>query len=177
MATGWPMKTTYANGDVFSASDVNDITGTINLLTSTTLSRAAGKNAIINGGMDIWQRGTSIAGTTGSVYTTDRWSLNTGGNAGRTVSRQVTGDTTNLASIQYCARIQRDSGQTNTANARFYNMFETTNLIPLAGRTVTFSWYARKSSTFSGTQIIYSMQYGTGTDQNYYSGYTGSLIS
>ena len=26
MATGWPMKTTYANGDVYSASDVNDIT-------------------------------------------------------------------------------------------------------------------------------------------------------
>jgi hypothetical protein len=60
MATGWPMKTTYANGDVYSASDVNDITGTINLLTSSTLSVAAGKNAVINGGMDIWQRGTSI---------------------------------------------------------------------------------------------------------------------
>ena len=174
MAVGLPLKTTYANGDVYSASDVNDTNGTINLFQTSTLSVAAGKNSAINGGMDIWQRGTSIAGTTGSVYTADRWALNTGGNAGRTVSRQVTGDTTNLPSIQYCARIQRNSGQTNTAFARFYNMYETTNLIPLAGRTVTFSWYARKSSTFSGTQIIYSMQYGTGTDQNYFSGYTGS---
>jgi hypothetical protein len=30
MAVGLPLKTTYADGDVFSASDVNDITGTIN---------------------------------------------------------------------------------------------------------------------------------------------------
>ena len=40
MAVGFPAKTTYANGDVFSASDINDTNGTINLLTSSTLSVA-----------------------------------------------------------------------------------------------------------------------------------------
>jgi hypothetical protein len=30
MAVGLPLKTTYANGDVYSASDVNDTNGTIN---------------------------------------------------------------------------------------------------------------------------------------------------
>jgi len=84
MATGWPMKTTYADGDVYSAQDVNDITGTINLLTSSTLSYSAGKNAIINGGMDIWQRGTSITGTSGIPHTADRWQVTRVGATGYT---------------------------------------------------------------------------------------------
>jgi hypothetical protein len=32
MAVGFPAKTTYANGDVYSASDVNDLAGTLNLI-------------------------------------------------------------------------------------------------------------------------------------------------
>jgi hypothetical protein len=35
MAVGFPTKVTYANGDVFSASDINDTNGTINLLNPT----------------------------------------------------------------------------------------------------------------------------------------------
>jgi hypothetical protein len=35
MAVGLPLKTTYANGDVYSASDVNDTNGTINLIKPT----------------------------------------------------------------------------------------------------------------------------------------------
>jgi len=35
MAVGFPLKTTYANGDVYSASDVNDTNGTLNLLNPT----------------------------------------------------------------------------------------------------------------------------------------------
>jgi hypothetical protein len=35
MAVGLPAKTTYANGDVFSASDINDTNGTLNLLNPT----------------------------------------------------------------------------------------------------------------------------------------------
>jgi len=35
MAVGFPTKVTYANGDVYSASDVNDTNGTINLLNPT----------------------------------------------------------------------------------------------------------------------------------------------
>lgn len=35
MAVGFPTKVTYANGDVFSASDLNDTNGTINLIKPT----------------------------------------------------------------------------------------------------------------------------------------------
>lgn len=178
MATGWPMKTTYANGDVYSASDVNDITGTINLLTSTTLSRSAGKNTVINGGMDIWQRGTSIsvAASSGITYTADRWCLNTGANQAMTISRQATGDTTNLPNIQYCTRFQRNSGQTGTGGLFLSQSIESVNSIPLAGQTVTMSFYARKGANYSAassalTVLVYT---GTGTDQNQLSGFTGS---
>lgn len=35
MATGFPVKDTFANGDVYSASDVNDLAGTVNLIKPT----------------------------------------------------------------------------------------------------------------------------------------------
>jgi hypothetical protein len=36
MAAGWPTKVSYANGDVFSASDINDTNGTINYIDPTS---------------------------------------------------------------------------------------------------------------------------------------------
>ena len=177
MATGWPMKTTYANGDVYSASDVNDITGTINLLTSSTLSSSAGKNFVINGGMDIWQRGTSFAVSTGT-YTADRWQ-GYRSVAGSTISRQTTSDTTNLPSIQYCARVQRDSGNTSTAAINLGQSFESVNSIPLAGKTVVLSFYARRGANYSSASNALKVQLyaGTGTDQNVLTaGYTGSTL-
>jgi len=36
MAAGWPTKVTYANGDVFNASDINDTNGTLNYINPTS---------------------------------------------------------------------------------------------------------------------------------------------
>jgi hypothetical protein len=36
MAAGWPTKVTYANGDVFNASDINDTNGTLNYIDPTS---------------------------------------------------------------------------------------------------------------------------------------------
>lgn len=135
----------------------------------------AGKNGVINGGFDIWQRGTSVTGAGGGAYTADRWFVYAGGQI--TVSRQVTGDTTNLPFIQYCGRIQRNSGSTDATNAPFGQSFETINSRPFAGKTVTFSYYIRKGANLSGT-LNAVIKEGTGTDQNALTGYTGSnLIS
>jgi len=176
MPVGFPTKTTYANGDVFSADDINSTNGTINLL-GQSVTTSAGKNAVINGGMDIWQRGTSISVAASTApYTVDRWTLAANANQASTVSRQATGDTTNLPTIQYCARVQRNSGQTGTGGMQFVQSFETSNSIRFAGQAVTLSFYARKGADYSPTSSflnIYGIA-GTGTDQSRASGaFTG----
>jgi hypothetical protein len=137
---------------------------------------AAGRNFTINGGFDIWQRGTSFA--TGVLnYFADRWQSARGGQvAGMTISRQATSDTTNLPFIQYCARVQRDSGNTSTNALIINTAFESANSIPLAGKAVTLSFYARRGANYSATSNVLSakLQTGTGTDQNNLSaGFTG----
>jgi hypothetical protein len=135
-------------------------------------SMAAGKNAIINGGFDVWQRGTSI--TAVSTYCADRWYK--GGNAAQTVTRQATGDTTNLPFVQYCARVQRNSGNATTTICDFGSNVETINAIPYAGKAITLSYYARAGANFSAASsaMNVSLYTGTGTDQNAFAGYTGS---
>jgi hypothetical protein len=142
--------------------------------------QAAGKNAVINSGMDIWQRGTSIAiAASTPSYSTDRWMLYNTANQASVVSRQVTGDTTNLPNIQYCARVQRNSGQTGIGVYNFAQSFETVNSIQFAGQTVTLSFYARAGVNFSPTSsiLVASITTGTGTDQNRATaGYTGDSL-
>jgi hypothetical protein len=145
---------------------------------------AAGRNLIINGGFDIWQRGTSFASSASSSvatsYTVDRWNFYRGGFAsGATLSRQLTSDTTNLPFIQYCARVGRDSGNTGTQDIAFATSTETVNAIPFAGKTVTVSYYARRGANYSGASnnlgaYVFT---GTGTDQNLINGYTGSATA
>jgi hypothetical protein len=205
MAAGWPTKVTYANGDVYSASDVNDTNGTLNYIDPTSatdgqvLTRdnasagkvkwatpssgalyVAGKNAMINGGMDIWQRGTTSASiTTSTVYTADRWLAISGASTAITVSRQLTSDTTNLPNIQYCARVQRTAGQTGVSVVQFAQSMESVNSVRLAGKSITVSFYARKGANYSETSSALSiiMLTGTGTDQQVLTGYTGSVTA
>jgi hypothetical protein len=135
----------------------------------------AGKNAVINGGMDIWQRGTSISTLANNTYCADRWTGG-GGGAAMTVSRQDTGDTTNLPNIQYAARVQRDNTNANTNNRQFIQTIETANSIPFAGKTVTLSFYARAGANFSAASNLLKINIGTGTgtDQSAWPGFTGA---
>jgi hypothetical protein len=137
-------------------------------------SMAAGRNFFINGGTDIWQRGTSIALTT-SAYTSDRWQ-GYRAVAGSTVSRQVTGDTTNLPFIQKCVRLARDSANTSTVAIQYIQTIESVNSIPYAGKAITLSFYARAGANYSPTSsaLLVYLQTGTGTDQNYINGFTGA---
>ena len=139
----------------------------------------AGKNAIINGAFNVWQRGTSFsfaASTANNTYCADRWVCSTGANQAITISRQATNDTTNLPFIQYCARYQRNSGQTGTTNLVFGTSLESASSIPYAGKQVTLSFYARAGANYSAaSSALYAiLETGTGTDQNIY-GMTGTL--
>ena len=134
----------------------------------------AGKNGVINGGMDIWQRGTSFSYSAAVGYFADRWygyCVPAG-----TFSRQATNDTTNLPNIQYCARIQRNSGNTSTGLIQISQSFESVNSYFLVGKLATLSFYARKGANYSeaNSQISVGAQSGTGTDQNIQTGYTGA---
>jgi hypothetical protein len=148
--------------------------------TSTGLRYTAGNpipNPVINSAFQVWQRGTSIVGAGGVIYSADRWATNI--NSTFTISRQATGDTTNLPNIQYCMRFQRNAGATTTTNFSTTNNFESINSIPFSGKPVTFSFYARKGANYSGgsSQMGAYLLSGTGTDQNYTSGgYTGTQV-
>lgn len=178
MAVGFPTKVDYATGDVLSADNMNDLSGTVNLLDGTQYS--GGKNRVLNSAMQIWQRGTTAlaAATSSSTgFTADRWQLYRASfTANCTGSRQATGDTVNLPNIQYGLRIQRTAGDTSTNFIRLVQTFETANSIPLAGETVTLSFYVKKGANYSPTTgaLSVNVDYGTGTDQNYITGFTGN---
>jgi hypothetical protein len=130
-------------------------------------STAAGRNFAINGGFDIWQRGTSS--TSSGVYLADRWIHGrAGGATGGTYTRQTATDSSTLPFLQYSFRLQRDSGNTGTAQLNLNQVIETANSLPLAGRTVTLSFYARVGANFSATNgaVVCYLFTGTGTDQN-----------
>jgi hypothetical protein len=134
---------------------------------------AAGKNALLNGSMDWWQRGTSIVATGGPLYTADRWGFyRSSSGTGCTVSRQTSG----LAGFQYAARIQRDSGNTATTVLNFYYSMESQDAYKYVGKVLTLSFYARKGANYSSTSSALSVQVqtGTGTNQNVIYGYTGA---
>ena len=126
--------------------------------------------------MSVWQRGTSFA-VNAQTYTADRW-VGYRGAAGMTVTRQPTSDTTNLPNIQYCMRVARDSGNASTGALQVGQMYETVNAIPYAGKTVTLSFYARAGANYSAASglTVYLIT-GTGTDQNYFTAYTGAAFN
>ena len=155
MATGWPMKTTYANGDVYSASDVNDITGTINLL-GKSVAYTAGKNAILNSDFRIWQRGTSFSL---SGYNADRWTT-LSLQAGDTVTQQTfTPGTAPVAGYEglYYLRLSNSA----LAGLRYF-LQRIEDVRTFAGQTVTLSFWAKASASATLTSVIGGQNFGTG---------------
>jgi hypothetical protein len=126
-------------------------------------------NGCINGGFDIWQRGTSF--TSQYVYTADRWFRDN--QPDRTFSRQASG----LTDFQYSMRVQRNSGATGTAATGMTTSFETSESIKYQSQIVTLSFYAKAGANFSATSSLLPVNVytGTGTDQrrDFGAGFTG----
>ena len=139
---------------------------------STPLSN---RNRIINGALQIWQRGTSInsQGNGQNDYTADRFAIGHNNSHMAAVTQQD-GTGTN-AGFRYCARIQRDSGNSQTDQMRFHTALETHDVVPLRGNVLTISYYARKGANYSeANSKITGVRIATGTntdgDPNAYSG-------
>ena len=151
VANAIPKSTVTAKGDLLAATGASTVTNLPVGADGTTLvadsSTSTGlryqapiqQNPVLNSAFQVAQRGTSFSQSANtSAYTMDRWQVRTtAANMANTVTRQNTSDTTNLPNIQYCARVQRNSGQTGTSFLIYEQGFETVNSIPFAGKTVT----------------------------------------
>jgi hypothetical protein len=117
---------------------------------------AAGKNGVINGGFDIWQRSTSDATITGAYKTADRWYQYS--NQGTTTFAQETSIIPTGA--RYAMKVTQ-SGGTASTNLQLQQAVETANAIPFANQTVTLSGSFAASAS---TTIQLLLNYSTSTD-------------
>ena len=160
MAVGFPAKTNFATGDVLTATNMNDITGTLNLLQSAQY--AAGKNKIINGDFFVNQRNftttSDLSGT--NVYTVDRMAMNsylgaqtttvetfTPGTApaGYELKSYLRTVTTSQSISGYCLALQKIEDVRN-----------------FAGQTVTFSFLAKAASGTPKVALFMRQNFGSG---------------
>lgn len=153
----------------------------LNPTTTPTLSPYAGfKSQLRNGDYNVWQRGAAgaasiaVIGGASSVYTVDRWALTTPNNAAATVSQQA--GLTNGS--QWCARVQRNNGQTGTGFTFFEHAFTLDQIIPMRGQIMTVSFYARCGANYSpaSSSMGISLITGTGAARTFGSiAYTGEV--
>jgi hypothetical protein len=112
---------------------------------------AAGKNFLINGGFDIWQRGTSSA--TQGYTTADRWYNVIGGT---TTFSQDTSVPSN-SNVQYSHKWTTGA---SSSFGQFYQTLERDVVRPLRGLTMTYSFWVRHTGTaFTGllnADVLYS---------------------
>jgi hypothetical protein len=121
-----------------------------------TANFAAGKNKILNGAFDIWQRGTSF--TTSAAYCADRFRTNS--DATFTTSQQTfTPGSAPVAGYegQYFLRAAKSAGGSYIDVDQRIEDVRT-----FAGQTVTLSLYARVSSGTASLEPYYVQDFGTG---------------
>jgi hypothetical protein len=126
---------------------------------------AAGKNAIINGAFNVWQRGTSVSLTTNTTaFGPDRFSALCTFSAGTASYAQQT-FTPGTAPVsgyegQYFSRITCGSTSTYT---EFGQKIE--NVQTYAGQTITFSFWAKSSASIVFTPYLIQ-NFGSGGSAN-----------
>lgn len=132
------------------------------------------RNKIINGNFDIWQRGITFTNSVNThQYTADRWWV-FGGTSTIASCNRFTLTNSDLDNFYFASRVQRVAGNTGTAAVASGQVFETAHSIPLAGKTITLSFYARRGPNFSAASNILQAAVftGTGIDQS-----VGSLLT
>ena len=161
MAVGFPVKADYVTGDVLTANNMNDLSGTLNTIQS--VEYAAGKNKIINGDFRINQRAFT-SNTTSATYNFDRWFQQ---NSGTTGTLTVTPQTFTLGAAPiagyegstFVQAITAAGASTDTL-AIFQQRIE--DVRTFAGQTVTFSFFARAASGTPKIGLELSQNFGSG---------------
>lgn len=135
-------------------------------------------NSLLNGGMEEWSLGTSIAvpaATNGLLsYGPDLWSLKTNATQSCHID-QVAGLT---PGSQWAARIRRDSGQTGTGVLVFEQAYRLEEIVKLRGDKVSLSLAALCGANFSpvGGNVTIRVSCGTaGNARRAGTAYTGEV--
>lgn len=138
------------------------------------------RNFVINGDFKIWQRGTTYALTTGIAYgSADRFAFVMGGTAAGIANQVASG----LTGFQYAVKLGRNSASTSTGGIEMLQALETVNSLPLAGKSVTLSFWAKAGANLSAAGLYAVVASGTGTDQSVtslqgvWTGYTSAISS
>ena len=109
------------------------------------------RNVLINGGFDVWQRGTSGFATDFGTYTADRWRHNSGG-------LTITRDTDVPSGFRYSAKL------VGTGDNAITQKIEAATASKLAGKQVYFSCWAKRTS---GTGALDVRFYYPSTEDNF----------
>ena len=166
-----------AKGDLIAASaadtparlavGANGETLVANSAASTGLSYqgnfAAGKNKVINGNFDVWQRGTTSAAVANGTFLADRWrAILVGTSLNATYSRDTS--VPSGASL-YSAKLQQlTSSATSVTEFGLHQIFEVGTATNFAGKTVTASFWYRSNKTGSHYVRVYTVNATGGTD-------------
>ena len=163
LVSAWLNDVNAATYDLGVPITAQGVQAQIAALVATTLPvpQLSGKSRLINGAMNVWQRGTSFLNTANSYqYMADRWAV-FGGVGTVTIGSQVS---TGLPQFPLALRVQRQSGSTGVGNVQALQEIETLNCRDLAGQTITLSAYIRAGAGLSGT-VNMVVSSGTGSDQ------------
>ena len=121
------------------------------------------RNLIINGAIQVAQRGTSDT-TFGSGYSVDRMFLDQFSQTGDFHTYQQLSSDPPVGFTNYL-RWQRNSGRTDTGAMRIYYTGESGYSDGIAGNKLTLSFYARSGSDYSGGSLQSMIVLGEGTNQ------------
>lgn len=111
---------------------------------------AAGKNAIINGAFDVWQRTTTATSTTGVGYFADRWRYSANGGASKVLSQSQQLFAAGTAPVAgYESRYFYRVAVTAAGSGYTFEVIEQPieDVRTFAGSTVTLSFWAKASAT------------------------------
>ena len=124
------------------------------------------RNLLINGDMQVWQRGTTVKYNVGQgAYGPDRWCGSPLYQTSRTQRVSVSSPPQNLWS-QYACRVSNPStAEVSVSRLKISQKIESINAFPLRGRTVVLSFWIRFSaSNFTATSGSYgNFVYGVGS--------------
>jgi hypothetical protein len=168
MAIGFPVKDDYVTGEVLTAANMNDLSGTLNTLSGTQEAAgfAAGKNKIINGDFGVWQRGAG-AFTSDGVYSADRYNLGVGGSGTLSVTRETfTPGTAPVSGYESQYFMQAVTASTSgTTDYKIVSQY-IEDVRTFAGQTTTFSFWAKAASGTPKIAIEAFQSFGSGGSSN-----------